>query len=522
MNVIDFFDRGANLYPQRTCLTDGELALSYSETQAYTHRIALALQAQQIGEGNKVAVYSPNHVLGYMATLGIYRAAAVMVPINAKNALEENIYILQNTDVEWLFYHSMFEVMISKVRERVPAIRGFICVDKPGENSRNEEAIPELETWCQGFKGQVDPLPENPKRLTLLGATGGTTGQPKGACLTNRCLETMVASYLVGMPCDQPANHLIVAPVTHAAGAIVLPLLSQGGTQFMSSKTDPELIMQMIERHNITHLFLPPTVIYLMLAHPKVRDYDYSSLKYFLYAAAPMSGDKLRQAIEIFGPVMVQSYGQAEAPMYCTFMSVQDHLDALKLGNEQRLLSCGKATPFTRLGIMDDDGNLLDHNAHGEIVVRGSLVMDGYYKNPEATEESRAFGWHHTGDIGYIDDDGFVFIVDRKKDMIITGGFNVFPSEIEQVIWSHPAVQDCAVIGVPDEKWGEAVKAVIEAVSGENVDEKEIIALCKEKLGSVKAPKSVEVWEKLPRSPVGKVLKKEIRKGFWQHQERML
>jgi len=516
MNYIDFFDHGATLYPQRTCLTDGELSLSYRETQAYTHRIALALQAENIGEGNKVAVYSPNHVMGFLAIIGIARNGATYVPVNAKNGLQENITILQNSDVEWLFYHSMFEEVVAGIRDRVPAIRGFICIDQPGND------IPMLETWCAGFDGKAEALPENPDRLMGLYATGGTTGQPKGVCITNRSAETMVAAALASMPCDQPPINLIVAPVTHGAGAIAWPLFIQGATQLLMSNVDPESILQMIERHKVTHLFLPPTVIYLMLAHPKVRDYDYSSLKYFIYAAAPMSADKLRQAIDVFGPVMVQYYGQAEATLTCTFMSVQDHLEALKPGNEHRLLSCGKATPFAKLAIMDDEGNLLDHNAHGELVVRGSLVMEGYYKNPEATEASRAHGWHHTGDIAYIDDDGFVFIVDRKKDMIITGGFNVFPSEIEQVIWSHPAVQDCAVIGVPDDKWGEAVKAVIEAVPGKSINEQDIIALCKQKLGSVKAPKSVEVWETLPRSPVGKVLKKNIRSTFWQDHERAI
>jgi acyl-CoA synthetase (AMP-forming)/AMP-acid ligase II len=452
--------------------------------------------------------------MGFLAILGIFRAGAVMVPINAKNILNENMYILEDTDVEWLFYHSCFEDAVSEIRAQVPSIRGVICLDQSGKDTSS------LDAWCQSFDGQAEPLVEKPSRLTILGSTGGTTGHPKGVRSIDRCLETMVASFLTHMPCDQPPVHLLVAPMTHAAGAMAYPLLALGGAQHFMAEVDPEAIMQMIERHKVTHLFLPPTVIYVMLAHPKVRDYDYSSLKYFLYAAAPMSADKLRLAIDVFGPVMVQSYGQAEAPMMCTFMSINDHLDALKPGNEHRLLSCGKASAFARVAIMDDDGNLLDSNANGEIVVRSSLVMGGYYNNPEATEESRAHGWHHTGDIGTIDDDGFVYIVDRKKDMIISGGFNVFPSEIEQVIWSHPAVQDCAVIGVPDEKWGEAVKAVIEAVPGENVDEKEIIALCKEKLGSVKAPKSVEVWEKLPRSPVGKVLKKEIRKGFWGGQNR--
>ena len=518
MNLINFFDRGASLYPQRTCLTDGELSLSFTETQAYSHRIALALQSQNILEGSKVAVYSPNDVMGFLAMLGILRAGATWVPINAKNVLDENIYILQNTDVEWLFYHSNFEHLVAEICDQVPSIRGCICVDKQSQSEGN--AIPSLESWWQDFEGKAQPLQENPDRIAMLGATGGTTGKPKGVCLTDRVLEILTACYLTNMPSEQPPVHLLVAPMTHAAGGTAFPLLTQGGTQIFMTQTEPEAIMQMIERHQVTHLFLPPTVIYVMLAHPKVRDYDYSSLKYFLYAAAPMSADKLRLAIDVFGPVMVQSYGQAEAPMMCTFMSITDHLDALKPGNEHRLLSCGKASAFARVAIMDDDGNLLDPNADGEIVVRSSLVMGGYYNNPEATEESRAHGWHHTGDIGTIDDDGFVYIVDRKKDMIISGGFNVFPSEIEQVIWSHPAVQDCAVIGVPDEKWGEAVKAVIEAVPGQHVDEDEIIALCKEKLGSVKAPKSVEIWEKLPRSPVGKVLKKDIRKGFWGGQNR--
>lgn len=520
MNIIDFFDGGVALYPQRTCLTDGELSLSFHDTQAYTHRIALALQAQNVGEGSKVAVYSPNDVMGFLSMLGTLRTGATWVPINAKNVLDENIYIMQNTDVEWLFYHSNFANVVAEIRAKVPTIRGVICVDKPGQGGEIES--PSLESWCQAFDGKAKPLPENPDRVALLGSTGGTTGKPKGVCLTDRVLEVLTACYFTNMPCDQPPVHLLVAPMTHAAGGTAFPLLALGGTQLFMTETEPEAIMQMIERHKVTHLFLPPTVIYVMLAHPKVRDYDYSSLKYFLYAAAPMSADKLRLAIDVFGPVMVQSYGQVEAPMMCTFMSIKDHLEALKPGNEHRLLSCGKASYFSRVAIMDDDGNLLDRNVKGEIVVRSSLVMAGYYNNIEATEKSRAHGWHHTGDIGLIDDDGFVFIVDRKNDMIITGGFNVFPSEIEQVIWSHPAVQDCAVIGVPDDKWGEAVKAVIEAVPGKSISEQDIIALCKENLGSVKAPKSVEVWETLPRSPVGKVLKKEIRKSFWQDQPRAI
>jgi acyl-CoA synthetase (AMP-forming)/AMP-acid ligase II len=235
-----------------------------------------------------------------------------------------------------------------------------------------------------------------------------------------------------------------------------------------------------------------------------------------------MSVDKLVEAIRVFGPVLTQTYGQAEACMICTFFSPADHVAALESNKRHRLASCGRASPLMRLEVMDDDGKILPRGERGEIVVRGGLVMAGYYNNEAATREASTFGWHHTGDIGVIDEDGFVYIVDRKKDMIISGGFNVFPSEVEQVLWSHPAVQDCAVIGVPDDKWGEAVKAVVELKPGVTATEDELIHLAKDKLGGVKAPKSVDFIAALPRSPVGKVLKKTLREPYWAGRERKI
>jgi acyl-CoA synthetase (AMP-forming)/AMP-acid ligase II len=207
--------------------------------------------------------------------------------------------------------------------------------------------------------------------------------------------------------------------------------------------------------------------------------------------------------------------------MFCTCLMPDEH-DTQDPALAHRLMSCGRPMLLTQVEIMDDDGKLLPREERGELVVRGDLVMPGYLKNQAATAEASKFGWHHTGDVGLIDEDGFVYIVDRKKDMIITGGFNVYPSEIEQVIWSHPAVQECAVVGVPDEKWGEAVKAVVELKRGATAEAEEIIALCKSRLGSVKAPKSVEFWKALPRTPVGKVSKKDIRATFWAGQRRSI
>jgi acyl-CoA synthetase (AMP-forming)/AMP-acid ligase II len=511
MRLIDYFDRGADLFPERHCLHDGSRGWTYAEVRGATHRIANGLLKAGLAPGAKAAVYSPNHAMAYAALMGIVRAGLIWAPVNARNAVEENLFILDNTDVEFLFYHSSFAGYVAKIREACPRITTFLCIDDPA-----------FEAWLARFEPMAPDLPDAPDDVAILISSGGTTGRPKGVQITNRAIETLNANFWACMPIEAPPVHLMVAPMTHAAGVCSFPLLPYGGTNIFMGTSDPGAILAAIERHKVTHIYMPPTLIYILLAHPDVGKYDYSSLRNLVYASAPMSVDKLVEAIDVFGPVLTQTYGQAEAAMICTFLSPRDHIEALEGNKRHRLASCGKATPLMRVEVMDDDGQLLPRGERGEIVVRGGLVMKGYYKNPQATAEVSTFGWHHTGDIGVIDDDGFVYIVDRKKDMIISGGFNVFPSEVEQVLWSHPAVQDCAVIGVPDDKWGEAVKAVVELKPGAKVEAVELIALAREKLGGVKTPKSVDFVATLPRSPVGKVLKKDLRATYWAGRERKI
>ena len=515
MRMIDYFDRGVLLDPTRACMIEGDERRSFAEVQEMTHRIANAMLAAGFTPRSKVAVYSPNRMRAMECVLGVLRADGAWVPINARNAVAENCYILNNTDTEFLFYHSSFEDNVATIRAECPAIKHYVCIDQAGRVASS------FDEFVAGHGAPAPELPEDETAVCAVFSSGGTTGQPKGVMFRNQTFETMVAAMHVHMPPKKPGMHLMAAPMTHASGGIGLALMAAGVTSVVLPGIEPELVMRSIEEHGITYLFLPPTAIYIMLAHPKVGDYDYSSLEYFIYAAAPMSVDKLKEAIDVFGPVMHQVYGQAEAPMMCTSLSAADHTEALATNKAHRLASCGRPALLTPVEIMDDDGNILARGESGEIVVRGAILMVGYYKNPEATAEVRTDdGWHRTGDIGYIDEDGFVYIVDRKKDMIISGGFNIYPSEIEQVIWGHAAVQDCAVIGVPDDKWGEAVKAVIELKADTAADEAEIIALCKQELGSVKAPKTVEFWDELPRSAVGKVRKKDIREQFWVGRDR--
>ncbi len=350
--------------------------------------------------------------------------------------------------------------------------------------------------------------------------TGGTTGKSKGVMIGHRNLHAMFANFYAHLHYHDHTRHLVVAPMTHSAGLLGCMHFARGGSNVVMSKVDPEAIMRAIAEHRITHLFLPPTALYMMLAHPRVRDYDYASLVHFLVGAAPTALDKLKEAVAVFGPVMTEVFGQAEAPAAITAKAPWDYLGADGAIDERRLQSIGRPCVHNQVAILDDDGRELPRGERGEICVRGDLVTPGYYQDDEATAKVRSFGWHHTGDVGVMADDGYVRIVDRKKDMIITGGFNVFPNEIEQVLSGHPAVQDCSVIGVPDDKWGEAVKAVVQPKPGAAVVADELIALVRDRLGGVKTPKSIDFVDELPRSPAGKVLKTELRARYWQGRTR--
>jgi acyl-CoA synthetase (AMP-forming)/AMP-acid ligase II len=299
-----------------------------------------------------------------------------------------------------------------------------------------------------------------------------------------------------------------------------------GMTNVMLPGFEPVAVMEAIERHRVTHLFLPPTAIYRLLAHPRVRHHDYSSLRYLTYSSAPMSVEKLKEAVAVFGPVLTNSFGQSETGLLNTFLAPAEVAAAVQANDERRLASVGRATPLFRIEIMGDDGKLLPRDTPGEIVVRSSQISPGYFRNPEETARARAFGWHHTGDIGVKDADGYLYIVDRKKDMIITGGFNVYPAEVERVLAGHPQVQDCAVVGLPDAEWGERVTAVVELKPGAAQSAADLIAFCRDRLAGYRTPKEIRFIAALPRSPVGKVLRRLVREQIIQspaegpHEER--
>jgi acyl-CoA synthetase (AMP-forming)/AMP-acid ligase II len=295
-----------------------------------------------------------------------------------------------------------------------------------------------------------------------------------------------------------------------------------GGTNVILPGFDPTLVLQKIAEERITHTYLPPTAIYAMLAHPALRQTDLSSLRFIVIGGAPIAPAKFKEAVGVFGPILYEMYGQTESLAPATVKWPKDCVRADGSFDEDVIRSAGKAAPFMRVEIMDPEGNILGPGQPGEIVILSSMVMKGYYKMPKETEESQRFGWHHTTDIGVRDERGFITIVDRMRDMIISGGLNIFPSEIEAAIAELDAVQESSVIGVPDEKWGESVKAVIQLKPGRTVAIEAVVEQCRQRLGALKVPRTVEFWDELPRSPVGKVLKREIRKKYWTDQWRQV
>ena len=497
MRLVDYLDKGASLGPDAACLTTDGASISYADVQALSRQVAAALARRGVQPGDRVAILSANDPRAFGSVFGISRAGAVWCPVNPRNEAAENRELLGLFGCKALLFQASYASLVATIAPELPELSVLVCLDDQVDGATG---------WADFVSDQEAEAQPVDDVVTIVG-TGGTTGRPKGVMLTGTNLETMTALTLIGYPFDGRPVYLALAPLTHAAGVLCFPVLALGGEVVIMRTPDVTRFLELVERHRVTHTFLPPTVVYMLLGSDHLDTTDLSSLQCFWYGAAPMSATRLEEALTRIGP-MAQLFGQTEAPMMISTMAPADHYLPDGSVARDRLSSAGRPAPLVTVGIMDD-GVLLPRGRRGEIVVRSSLVMAGYYRDPEATAEASLHGWHHTGDIGYLDDDNFLFIVDRAKDMIITGGFNVYSTEVEQALMAHPAVQDCAVIGLPDEKWGERVVAVVQPKGA--LDPAALTAFVKERIGSVKTPKQILVWDDLPRSKVGKVLKAEIK-----------
>lgn len=515
-SLIQLLDEQAASYTARPCFIYEDTPISYGDVMSLSRRIGSGLVASGVRKGMRGAVFSPNHPDGFCATLGIIRAGAIWVPINPRNSISDNAAVISKFGCDAIFYHSAFESALPEIIAAAGNdLRCVVCIDREGANH------PSLAQWSSQFPDEDPAVDVEPTDTVCIPMTGGTTGVPKAVSLSNRNFNAILHASQILSPGHTPIN-LLAAPMTHVGGRIAFTIMFRGGTSVILPSLDPQAVLQQIERHKVTDVFLPPTAVYMLLDQTNLEEFDLSSLHAIGYGSAPMSLEKLKEAILRIGPVMRGGFGQTECPMMITTFPPEEHFENGKLADDARLRSVGRETPLSKVRIMGEDGALLGPGEVGEIVVRGPMVSEGYFENAAATSEIRRDGWHLTGDVGILDEEGYLTIVDRKKDMIITGGFNVYSAEVERALSTIKGIRDNVVVGIPDEKWGEAVKAVIQLDEGVTLSEENILTTAKDILGSVKAPKSVDFVTELPRTANAKVDKKAIRQRYWQHAGRAI
>ncbi|MEZ0342822.1 long-chain-fatty-acid--CoA ligase [Mycobacterium sp. pV006] len=507
--VADILRVHGRARPDAPALIVDDRVLTFADLDARSNRAAQAFASAGVGRGDRVAFVEKNSVEFFDVAFGLAKLGAVAVPVNWRLAAPEIRHILADCDAKVVVVGAEFFGQLEAVENDLDAT--LVAV---GSHDR----WPDFDDWVAGHSA-VDPgVRTAADDLVMLMYTSGTTGLPKGVMLSNAnyvCKTGGVAAGAWQLSAD--AVSLAVMPLFHMAGSgWVFAGLWEGATTVLLRDVVPSAILDAIERHRVTNILLVPAVIASLLDTPEVESADHSALRLIVYGASPISDDVLLRGIDRFGAIFAQVYGMTETSGSITQLDGPDH-------TPQLLRSCGKPYPWVELRIVGPDGRDVPTGAVGEVWTRSAQNMLGYWNNPDATAATlTADGWLRTGDAGYVDADGYLYLYDRVKDMIVSGGENVYPIEVENVLMAHPGVADVAVIGVPDPKWGEAVKAVVVPATGVRLDRTELLTFARSRLAGFKLPKSIDVVDALPRTPSGKILKRALREPYWADAERRI
>ncbi len=495
--------------PVRQAIEGDDLSFTFAELEDRTARVAAALLAQGLRKGDRICWFGKNSATYFTLFFGAARAGVVMVPVGWRLAEPEAAFIIDNAEAQLLFLGDGFEACAATLGHR-PGLKRCYTAD-------------EARTLIADSP-RADFEPSGPDDAVLQLYTSGTTGKPKGAVLSNRNLFGLRKAGMDNPPphslWDEDEAVLVAMPCAHIGGTgLGIVALASGLPGIVLSEFDPKRVFEAVEQRGVTRFFIVPAALALLLNHPDCATTDFSRIKYISYGASPIPLELLRECIAMFGAQFVQNYGMTETTGTICVLPPEDHTAE---GNP-KMRSAGKPLPGVELIIRGPKGETLPVGEIGEIVTRSSSNMLGYWKLPEATANTMSDdGWIATGDIGYFDEDGYVYMYDRAKDMIITGGENVYPAEVESAIYGHPDVQEVAVIGVPDPQWGEVVKAICVAKPGHAVDAASIIAWARERVAGFKVPKTVDAIGALPRNPSGKILRRELRAPYWEGRERQI
>ena len=489
-------------------------SFTFEELLARVYRLVNGLKDLGIQKGDRIAILSQNchqyRELFWAVALGGF----MIVPINYRLAAREIAYILNDSGAKALLLSDEYSILVDSIKQELKTVKHFLGIATKGEYLLDYEEL---------LRGSATRPPTSlppPDDLVWLLYTSGTTGLPKGAMHTHRSVTALIDAAVGSFAIDEETRSLVVTPFYALSGSGWDAICScMGSMTVIHRNFNPVDVLETIQNERITDVHLVPVMINFIVNCPDFNNFDISSLKRITYGASPMPPELMKRAIEKIGPIFIQDLGCAEGGLI-TVLFEPDHIVEGPKEKTRRLASCGKGLPDLDVRVLNEHGEDVKPGEVGELTVKGDTVMKGYWNMPEATADVLKDGRLRTGDLATVDEDGFIYIVDRKKDMIISGGLNIYPREIEDILFEHPAVLEAAVIGVPDEKWGESVKALVVLKPGASCDEDELIAHCKDNLGSYKKPKSVEFVDSLPRNPSGKVLKRVLREKYWTNKDR--
>jgi long-chain acyl-CoA synthetase len=509
----DIIYRNALLYPEDEVFIYGKERITFAQFNARVNRLIHALHSMGVKRGDGIGILSWN-CLEYADVYGAaMKGGFIISPFNPRLQASELEYLISYSEVNTLFVGRELIEMVSQLRPRFPKVKNYISLETsaPGMISHHDLLLAHSEEEPDVQVKEEDPF--------LIFYTSGTTGTPRGALYTEgRNIEnTRTKALQLGV--ETGDKHIMILPLFHVGGySHFWAFFYVGGSNVIIPQRsfDPASTLQAVQDEKATDLHIVPTHLVTMLALPNISQYDLRSLKRIWYAASPMPTELLRRGMERFGPIFMQGYGQSESGPEITFFSKKSHQVLSKPKEEQKVLaSCGQPCVGVHVRIVDENNNDVKSYSVGEVVVQSKMVMVQYWHKPDETRDVMVDGWLHTGDMGYYDEKGYIYLVDRKKDMIVTGGENVYPREVEEVLYRHPAVAEAAVIGVPDDLWIERVHAVVVLKEGQHATGDVIMEFCKQHLARYKAPKSVEFVESLPKNPQGKILKRELKEKYW-------
>lgn len=501
----------ARIYPDHTAVIFGKNRCSFREYDLRINRLAHGLLGLGLSKGTRVAVLMNNHMACMEVFLAITKTGLPVVSLNTRHSVNEHAYILNDSGAEMLIFDLHFLGVAEALRPKVPNLRKYIVADGRVEGMLSLKDL---------IKDQTNAEPEvevSEDDIERIHYTSGTSGRPKGVVATQGQQYHRLAHVLVNLdlPVGPTDINLNVSPLTHAAGLMFLVFYIKGATNIILERFDPEKVLQTIEEEKVTSVLLIPAMLTRMLSVPHLRNYDLRSLRRIWYGTAPMPVERLKEAIQILGPVFRQNYGMSEAPQPLTYLGAEDHRVNGPDKTIRRLSSAGRPALGVDLKVVNEDFKPVKPGQVGEIIYRSRHMFRGYWNLPEETAKAFRDGWFLSGDMATVDEDGYVYIIDRKHDMVISGGFNIYPREVEEAILMHPGIAEAAVIGVPDEVWGEAVKAVCVLKEGAEVSAGEIIETCKQNLASYKKPKSVDFVSELPKNNYGKIERKKLKDQYW-------